>query len=205
VRLLFRKLIAIYCYFFRYDARQQKSAHVIDRIMGGLIPAHRAVERECVSRKIVAVQCIDDCFYQGLFGMISADLMNSCGSRVQVVFTRSIESAFGFGLRARISRSLLLTKALNNKLLSMNRKLGIGLGYASRSLEDFFCWTFDYLRATGIIRRARKSGSFADVRVDGILIGDLVIDTYLRFKPSPDFDVTDRIFSRYNCLFYYNW
>ncbi|RTY33396.1 hypothetical protein EKD00_09470 [Chlorobium phaeovibrioides] len=185
-------MIAIYRNFFKYDARQQKSAHVIDRIQGGLTPAYREVERKDISRKIVAVQCVDDCFYLGLFGMIAADLRARDGVGVQTVFTRSLESAFGNGLKARISRSLFLTELLNRKLSVMNRVLGVGLGYASRSIGDVLFWTYDYVRAIAVIRKARNVGSIADLRIDGILIGDLVIDTYLRFKPSPSFDVTDK-------------
>ena len=144
------------------------------------------------SAPFFAVQGVEDPFYYGLFSMISIDVRQRIESNGRVVITRSINSWVGSGFRAFVMRSGLVNWLISLQWSRINRQVVGPLGYRSQSFNYPFSDLYDFWRAYKLWRSLKKSKDISKLVINGILVGDLIIDSYLRFRPSPYFSIKDR-------------
>lgn len=139
----------------------------------------------------VAVQGIHDPLFYGLFASLITDLRKRIDVSGHLLLVHSISYAIGTGWRESISRSLPYSWLVSSQWARANKRLVGPVGYRSHSIRHPIGDLIDW-RHAGKLWRALGSAKDASVlSVDGILIGDLVIDSYLRFRPSPEFNVND--------------
>jgi hypothetical protein len=143
-------------------------------------------------RPVFAVQGVEDPLYFGLMSMISIDVRNRFESKGLVVISRSFNSYTGSGFRAIILRSGFINWLFSLQLSRMYRGAVGAVGYRSKSFNYPFLDLSDFLRAYKLWHRLKNSDDISKLIVCDILVGDLVIDSYLRFRPSPIFLVKDR-------------
>ncbi len=144
---------------------------------------------------IVAVQCLEDPFYLGIFGAIARHLADHDATS-ELVIVRSISSAIGNGWRERIMRSNLVGMlTLRKWIRAFSEPVG-RIGYRSLSLRHPLGDALDWFRSRWLWRRVRGTSDLSALRIQGLLVGDLIIDSYLRFRPAPRFEASDPFVAR---------
>lgn len=141
---------------------------------------------------IAAVQCVEDPLYYGLLGSIARDLQRRTNATGRLVFTRSVEGGIGDGYGVALERSDLVGWITSSKWARINRDVVGTVGYRCQSFNHPFGDLCDLWRAYRLWRSLRGSADISKLTVRGVLVGDLIIDTYLRFRPSPQFQIKDR-------------
>ena len=139
----------------------------------------------------VLIQCVEDYFYFALFGKIAAGL-RACGSiRVDQYCPRSLRQNSSLSLRQ------FFWNSIGQNWLSDWKWRRLYGAFTDRAVYRATGWVFPWtaLRlwwtAWRLWRGLRNVDELAQLRVMDIWIGDLVIDSYIRFKPAPTPAVND--------------
>jgi len=145
---------------------------------------------------VVAIQCIEDPLYFGLFGAVYSELRTRFGMRGELVLVHSISGFIGTGPRASLLRSSLFRLPLSSQWVRAFQPLVCNVAYRCVSLGHPVADAIDAVRGFVAWRRARRSPETFALEIDDIPVGDLIIDSYLRFRPAPHFEVADRFVLR---------
>jgi hypothetical protein len=161
-----------------------------------VIPMRRALPLERLppvdpTRPIVAIQCLEDPLYFALLAAIYLELRRQFGLRGELVLVHSISGAIGVGLRASLMRSFVLRWPLSMRWVRAFRPLVERVGYRTVSMGRPVGDLVDALRSVAIWLRCRGSTEDFALTIRGIWVGDLIIDSFLRFRPAPRFDPSD--------------
>ena len=145
---------------------------------------------------VVAVQSVEDPLYFALFSAIVDALARRRSIRAELVVVRAVSGAIGVGARAWIMRSAWMTWILSTQWVRSYRQPIDRVAYRSMSwshpLGDLIDW---FASARAWQHKRREAGDFS-LQVHGVPVGDLVVDSYLRFRPSPRFQVADPLVRR---------
>jgi hypothetical protein len=144
------------------------------------------------SKPIFALQGVEDPIYYGLLSMISIDVRKRVESSGRLVITRSFNYGVGKGLHAFVMRSGLVSWLISSQWSRINRQVVGAIGYRSQSFSYPFADVYDFACAYKLWRSLKNSENISKLVIRDILVGDLVIDSYLRFRPSPYFLIKDR-------------
>jgi hypothetical protein len=139
----------------------------------------------------VAIQAVEDALYFGLFGVIAAEIRRQHGIGAEAVVIRATSGAIGTGFMAWLRRSLPVTWLMTSQWVRALRPLVDRVGLRSESWAHPVADLVDAWRSRRLWQQARQSSDDFSLEIDGVLMGDLIVDSYLRFRPSPRFDVHD--------------
>lgn len=137
---------------------------------------------------VVLVQCTADACYFALFGRIVSSLRQRAALRVEQAVVHSLNVSEG----GRLAK-LLLLRTLFNPLVRLKwvrayRSFCDRVAYRSiswRPVSD----SIDLLRAWHAWRQLHDKDALVGLVIDGVWVGDLVYDSYLRFAPAPTVDL----------------
>lgn len=139
----------------------------------------------------LAIQLVQDRLSFLLFGALAWKL-RACGiDRVDALAVGSVNGAMGTGWQAEKIRSAPITKLVMDRWLRAFGDTVDGIGYRSTTWRHPLADMVDWMRAGQHWRKLQNCPDIASYAIDGIQVGDLVIDSYLRFRPAPTFAVTD--------------
>jgi hypothetical protein len=144
----------------------------------------------------VAVQGVHDPLFYSLFAAIMTDLRKIVPVNGRLILVNSINYAVGSGWKQKIQRSLPFSWLISSQWSRANREVVGPVGYRSHSLRYPLGDLYDWFRAWNIWKSLQSSGDISDLIVDNLLVGDLVVDSYLRFRPSPEFKISDTFVRR---------
>lgn len=144
----------------------------------------------------IAVQCLEDPFYFGLLAAICLQMRALTGATGELVVVRSISASVGNQWRNRLARSSLLISILALQWIRAFRGVADRVAYRSVSLAHPLRDLLDWSLSRSLWRRARVMSDFSTLRILGVPVGDLIIDSYLRFRPSPRFEASDAFVAR---------
>ena len=139
----------------------------------------------------LAIQGVEDPLYFGLFNAIALQLRKTRGAAGELVVVRSINGAIGVGAKAAFWRSRLIGGLLSAQWIRAWRPWVERIAYRSLSFGSPFLDLIDRRRSRAIWHAQRRNGGSFGVVIDGVPVTDLVIDSYLRFRPAPRFDAAD--------------
>lgn len=143
----------------------------------------------------VAVQCIPDQTYYGLMATLISDIKNKFEIDSKLIVTNSINNAIGFSLLSEVKRSGLLQVVLSTQWVRSFNNIHSSIAYSSFSwlhpLKDFI-FIFQSFKVWSAWKKLKPDTNFGKLSINDLECGDLVVDTYLSFKPSPYFNVKDR-------------
>lgn len=139
----------------------------------------------------LAFQSVPDKFYFLLFGAIRAHLRASLQGRAELVVVRAVSGAVGTGVRAEIKRAAPLSWLWSRPWVRAYGALVDGVAYRCASWAYPFSGLADWARSKTLWRQLQQKGEALTLLIDGIEVADLLVDSYLRFRPSPEFDVKD--------------
>lgn len=139
----------------------------------------------------LAIELLQDRVYFLLFGALAWKLRARGIGRVDALAVGSVNGAMGTGWRAEKIRSAPITKLVMDRWLRAFGDTVDGIGYRSATWRHPLSDIVDWIRAGQHWLRLQNSADIASYSISGIQVGDLVIDSYLRFRPAPEFKVAD--------------
>lgn len=171
--------------------RRFPKAEAAIKIMKCLHLNERRKEYKLTNRRVV-FQCVPDTIYYGLMAVLIADITKRWNLKADLLIVRSINAAFGLSFFSELRRSSILCHVYMWQWLRLYGALWDRVAYWSS------CWTHPLSDCLSLFRSYRtwkqwqgKESVLHEI-IEGVRVGDLVIDSYLRFKPSPKFDVNDK-------------
>lgn len=139
----------------------------------------------------LAFQSVPDKFYFLLFGAIRAHLRASLQGRAELVVVRAVSGAVGTGVLAEIKRSALVSWLGSSQWVRAYGEVVDGVAYRCATWAHPFNDLADWFRSNALWRQLSQQGEAYTLPINGVEVADLLVDSYLRFRPSPEFDVTD--------------
>lgn len=142
--------------------------------------------------ELVVFQSVPDKFYFLLFGALRESLYTFIGGRAEVIVVRSISGAIGTGWLATIKRSTIVTAIFSKPWRRAYGKAIDGIAYRSVTLAHPLQDLRDWFVSQAHWEALRLQHEHFMLEIGGVEVGDLIVDAYLRFRPSPRFDVNDQ-------------
>jgi hypothetical protein len=134
--------------------------------------------------RVLAVQGVEDPIFFGLLACLAQDLRAAAGVQPWLLQVRSINGAIGTGVVAQLARSWPVAALFNGQWRRANADVIAGVAYRSGGWQTPLARLRGVRAGRALQQRLQQQGGLADLRIDGILVGDLVIDSYLRFRPA---------------------
>lgn len=138
---------------------------------------------------IATIQLVQDRLYFLLFGALGWKLRAHGINRIDAISVNSINGAIGTTWRAKVFRSAVVIKLFVNRWLRAFGDTVDRVAYRSATWRHPLSDLTDWFRANRHWNRLKACPDIASYAIDGIQVGDLVIDSYLRFHPAPEFEV----------------
>ena len=151
-----------------------------------------ADNQEKLKPKKICFAQVEDPFFLLLFSIIARQ--SKC--RVSHFPIRGLNGAVGDNFLSKVKRSNLF-RLFKNKAWSKYYSINCGDYSGSRVSRNN---PKIKKRAKILLNEFRKSPDKKNFKFNGIVIGDLVIDSYLRYKPAPSLNIEDAFLSE---IFYY--
>jgi hypothetical protein len=149
---------------------------------------------EETSQAVVAIQCVEDPFYLGLFAAIARRLRLEKAPRGGVAIELAVHRSFNAGLQGGwlsfVAWTVVLNRVISKQWLRAFEAVSSRLAYRSNSFAPL-ADLLDAWRSWRMWHRVRALGHLDGTVIQGAACGDLVIDSYLRFRPSPRLDMED--------------
>ena len=182
VRNLARKLAKL---FFRYSNEPAVKPESFAGI-GGRPPSGGGATS-------LSFQSVPDKFYFLLFGAICARLHAYVDLRSDLVVVRAVNGAVGTGWLAEMKRSAFVSWLWSGQWVRAYGSLVDGIAYrcatCAHPIEDMADW-FKSKHLWRHLQKQAQEGVYA-LSIGDVEVADLVISSYLRFKPAPMFNVKD--------------
>jgi hypothetical protein len=138
----------------------------------------------CVQSKKLVIECVEDPYYYGIFGAVANLLVGMNKKHVDLIVIRCVNVGESRSL-IHFLKYRILNPVLSRKWINLYRVFSKDIAYKSCGYFELFTGLRDLIRAFSIWRGLNSGSGIADLSVDGVLVGDLINDTYIRFKPSP--------------------
>ncbi len=145
---------------------------------------------------LLSFQSVPDKFYFLLFGAIRARLDAHAAVRTELVIVRAVSGAVGTGWWAELKRSAPVAWLWSSRWVRAYGDLIDAVAYRCATWAHPFRDLLDWFRSGPLWRELQQQGEALSLKIDGIEVADLLVDSYLRFKPSPEFDVKDHFVRR---------
>lgn len=154
-----------------------------------LLPLRPAAQ-SCAGRRVL-VQCVEDPYYLGLFAHLCHALRARSAPAIDMFVPRSFDGRIGAGWRDALLRGFPFGRLFANQWVRLYGVAADRVGYRSASLRHPLGDLVDTWRSWRVWRGLRSPAQLEALAIDGVPCGDLVIDSYLRFRPSPRLQLRD--------------
>lgn len=133
------------------------------------------------------VQCVEDPFYFALFGQIATSIQKKRDISIEQYIFRSLCIGETRSIRHFVQTRWVVNPRLSRKWKNLYGSFCDGVAYCSTSFNPFSD-AIDLCSAIFDWVRIKKKENVLDLVIKGIYVGDLINDSYLRFKPAPTVD-----------------
>jgi hypothetical protein len=142
------------------------------------------------SNSKILVECAEDPFYLMIFGLIVNK--NYHKKNIKIYQSRNFnvgeaDNLFSSILK-RLLRPLLTYKYRELYKIFCNEEVGFNRGALRNPALHFD----SFKKALKIWKNLDTTQDLIDLKIDNILLGDLIYDTYLRFRPAPTIDLKSK-------------
>jgi hypothetical protein len=146
--------------------------------------------RNSNSSDVILVQCPEDPYYFALFGMIVLSVKKTIPVRAEQYHLHSLRPAEFLSVKAYIFKRITHL-ILNIKWQRLYTAFCDGKGYGSSDLEFPYRYFSDLYKSYSIWRNLKSKDELISLKINGLPVGDLINDTYIRWKPAPTVCLTD--------------
>ena len=160
------------------------------RMREALLPMRAQDDGDSALR--ITVQCVQDVHYLALFTHLTHALRQRTRLQAELFVPRSFEAGIGTGWKLALMRSFPLGRLQSDQWVRLYDVITTRVGYRSACLRRPLGDVVDAWRSWRLWRQLGTAHRLETVSIDGVHCGDLVIDSYLRFRPSPRVRLEDR-------------
>lgn len=140
---------------------------------------------------IVVVQCVEDYFYFGLFSQILGGLRKYGPLRVDQYSLRSLRQGSSLSFRRFFWNSLGQNLISDWKWRRLYRAFSDRTAYCAAGWIAPWTALRLWVAAFRLWRSLEDADGVAQLTIRGVWVGDLIIDSYIRFKPAAEFRLKD--------------
>jgi hypothetical protein len=151
----------------------------------------RAVRQAGPDTPLVAVGAAPDFLYCAIFGEIISALRAHSEVRIEQLATLGFRPGAAQSLRGFVRAQLQYNRLWQRKWERLYGAFCDRVGYRALSRHPPLAEAGYWLRALRLWRGLQSKEQLVTLSHQGILIGDLIADTYLRLRPSPFIDLKD--------------
>ena len=139
----------------------------------------------------IAVQCVQDPFYYALFSGLCSELRKKTLIKVDLVVPQSVDRAIGLSLRSLLLRLPPLNILQINQWVRLWSSVSPFVAYRSVAIRISVADLVDLWRSWRLWKKIHSAEELINLSINGLACGDLIGDTYLRFRPSPKLQIND--------------
>lgn len=149
-------------------------------------------ENSIKTNKKILVQGVEDYYYFSLFGTIIKSLVKKNNNITMEHYIPrnlaigSTTSVFGF-LKSTIFNTRYRDKKWSKLYSSYSHKMAFSNEGSTKLSFDLL----SFIKAYKIYKKIKNKKDVLNLSIDNINVGDLVYDSYLRYKPAPIVDIDD--------------
>jgi hypothetical protein len=139
---------------------------------------------------VLLVQCVEDLYCFGMFGQIALSVREQQPIRVEQYVLRSLRVGEARSILSFVASRLFINPLHSFRWVRLYNSFCDGVAYRSTSIRPVGD-VIDLFRAWSVWRKLTDKESLRQLKIDYVVVGDLVNDSYLRFKPAPTVDLKD--------------
>ena len=139
----------------------------------------------------ILLQCVENYYYYSLFGQIVTDIRRKNNIQVEQYVLRNFNVATHSSLKSFIKSKLFNNRLMDKKWTNLYSAYCNKIAYSNEQSIGILNDIKLFLKAKKITKLLISKEELIALRSEEILIGDLIYDTYLRFKPAPTVDFKD--------------
>ncbi|MDB5764027.1 MAG: hypothetical protein JWQ21_3022 [Herminiimonas sp.] len=143
------------------------------------------------SKDVVLVQCVEDLYYFGLFGQIISSLREQRPIRAEQFVLKSLRVGESRSVIGFLVFRLFINRSAGRKWVGLYNSFCDGVGYRSMDLSHPIDDVIDLCRSIACWRKLSSKEMLPSLVIDSVPVGDLINDSFLRFKPAPTVDIKD--------------
>lgn len=143
------------------------------------------------NKRVVVVQCVKDPYYLVLWGIIINQLRENIDFSVHVINTSGFVVGESKGLKAYVYGKLTQGYLSDRKWIKLFGTFCDKIAYNHSGVVDALCHSFELIEAVKKWKAIYSEEELLALSFGSTPVGDLVYDTYLRFKPYPTLDISD--------------
>lgn len=141
-------------------------------------------KKSILSTDVVLVQSVEDAYYFAVFGLITSSLAKYKAIRVDQLVFNSLALGESKTLTSFV-KSRFVNRLLRNKWVGLYKVFCANVAYRCVGFHTPINDIVSFYRAYSRWRAMTTKEDLATLEIDGVLVGDLVSDSFLRFKPAP--------------------
>ena len=142
------------------------------------------------SRVDVVVEMVADDYYFNLFGSVCTALRQHMDVHIKLHMFATIRVGMKHSARALLPALFPFNRLRDSLLGEMYDTFCDGTGFHAQSFAPLSDLA-DALRSLKAWRQIKGGAALRQMSINGIVVGDLINDTYLRFRPAKTVDVND--------------
>lgn len=150
--------------------------------------------------ELVLVQCVENYFYFGLFGKVVASLKEKKDLRVEQYILRNLSVGASKNFRNFLISTIFSNRFKDNKWIKLYSSYCDDIAYRHEGSTSIVFGIKAIFKVCKIRKTLTSKDDLLSLKIDGIKVGDLIYDSYLRFKPAPTVDIKDF----YLCIVIFN-
>jgi hypothetical protein len=154
--------------------------------------ARVATPRDAGGGPVVLVEAVEDHYYLALFARVVAGLAAEQPMEAQQFVLRSLRPGSSRSLYHAVKSIMFYNALTDRKWICLYAAFCRRVAYKSASAPISRTSIGDLTEARRIWRNLESNESLMDLTISGIKVGDLIYDTYLRFKPAATVDLKSR-------------
>lgn len=143
------------------------------------------------AQPVVLVQCVEDIFYYGLFGQIITSLHERQAVHVDQYVLRSLNVGESASIWTFLKSRLVVNVLHSRKWVRLYRVYCDDVGFRNAAISPVSD-VVDFYYAWQSWRKCTDKAVLINLEINGVVVGDLVNDSFLRFKPAPTVKLSDR-------------
>jgi len=143
-----------------------------------------------LNKKIILVQCVEDLYYFSLFGEIIKSLKQKQNIQVEQYTLRNLVLGETSSIYGAIKSILFHNRFRDSKWIKLYSSYCDNIAYR-HSGGKFSVNIKSFFKAYRIYNAIKSKDDVIALTVDNIKIGDLVYDSYLRFKPAATININN--------------